>query len=54
MLRRWFFQVVLMMAMSALGAGMATAADAPRIQDSRPCSGRRIRRSLTCVLLPIG
>ena len=31
MLRRWFFQVVLMMAMFALGAGMATAADAPRI-----------------------
>jgi len=31
MLKRWFFQVVLMTAMSALGAGMATAADAPRI-----------------------
>lgn len=31
MLRRWFYRVVLMTAMAALGAGMASASEAPRI-----------------------
>jgi len=31
MLKRWILQVVLLTAISALGAGMATAGDAPRI-----------------------
>jgi len=31
MLKRWFVRIVLLTAISALWAGMATAADAPRI-----------------------